>query len=173
MSSGGAIALIEPELRALDSLDDELLVLCAFADERPLRGLTGLVDWRLCGALSRWFIDGFATGELGERILYPCRGRLPHRGVVLLGLGEVAHHRADRAMRIAEDAIATVKALGATSMTCELFGLDRLPSPLGRTGGRLTELIGGAGGLTRTTLVMSAATRKALDKQPLFAGRPQ
>ena len=39
--------------------------LCVFVseDERPLEGVAGYLDWRLCGQLSRVLIQKFFTGE--------------------------------------------------------------------------------------------------------------
>ena len=37
-------------------------------DERPLRGDAGLVDWRLCGLISKHLRSGYVTGQLGEAV---------------------------------------------------------------------------------------------------------
>jgi len=77
-----------PELSSLDALETDLLVLPFFEDERPLRGASGLVDWRLCGALSKLLRPGHLSGRFGERslVIHSIRSRLDH--VLLLGLGQ-------------------------------------------------------------------------------------
>lgn len=72
-------------LAALDALDVEALVLLV-GPERPLQGLAGLVDWRLCGALTRALQGGVYGGSPGEDLLIPTGGRLPAARVVALGL---------------------------------------------------------------------------------------
>ncbi len=76
-----------PDLRRFDELESEALALCFFEDERPLRREVGLVDWRLCGAVSRVLLRGRATGARGETILLPAQPRLPFEKVFLFGVG--------------------------------------------------------------------------------------
>jgi hypothetical protein len=84
--------LVAPDLTRWDALAStaggppELLAAPFFADERPLRGAAGLVDWRMCGRLSRWLGGGQLSGKLGETSLLPARG-LPFRKLLLVGLG--------------------------------------------------------------------------------------
>jgi hypothetical protein len=152
---------VEPaEMRRLDDCPGDLLILSVFSDERPLSGLAGLADWRLCGALSRWFLGGFFTGYAGERVLYPTRGRLSHPKLLLLGLGPRAQHRTDRACAVAREGMTAGLGLGATRITCGIFGMERLPTPLERS---LPELIGAlvpsdgsASGLEVLTLTVEA-----------------
>ena len=78
------------ELPRLDALDrHEALVLSFFGDERPLRGVAGLCDWRLCGRLSRLLKGGKLSGLRGEvTLMPPPGGRLPFDRLLLFGLGE-------------------------------------------------------------------------------------
>jgi len=147
------LAFIAPELRALDDAPGDLLIVTAFADERPLEGLTGLVDWRLSGALSRWRIGGFSTGYLGERVLYPTWRRLSHPLLLFVGLGSREEYRPDRAFAVAEATREAVAGLGAERITSGFFGLDRLPSPLERTALKLVEVLTAGPEVRRLTLV--------------------
>ncbi len=156
----GRIEVVEADLRHLDDRPGDVLILTVFADERPLEGLSGLVDWRLRGALSRWLQSGFATGGLGEHLLYPSSGRLTHRLVLLVGLGRRAEHRTDRARDAAARAATAVAGLGASHVTCGLFGLDQLPTPLGRSLPGLLEALRAEPAIDAITL---AAPRKLLD----------
>jgi hypothetical protein len=72
-------------LATLDALDVDALVVLV-GPERPLQGLAGLVDWRLCGALTRALTGGLYAGAPGEALLVPTAGRLPAGRVVAIGL---------------------------------------------------------------------------------------
>jgi len=76
-----------PDMAALDGLRCEGLALPFFADEHPPRGPLGLVDWRLCGFVSRQIAAGRITGQDGEAVLLPGRPKLPVEKVFLFGLG--------------------------------------------------------------------------------------
>jgi hypothetical protein len=70
-----------------ENAEDDTLVLTFFADERPLRGAVGLVDWRLCGRISRLIKQGRISGRRGETLLLPPGRRLPFLRILLFGLG--------------------------------------------------------------------------------------
>ena len=84
----------------------ESLVLSFFSDERPLRGVAGLADWRLCGRLSRLIMAGHCSGERGERMIMPAGPRLPFERIFLFGLGSAEglndSHVAEHARWISE-----------------------------------------------------------------------
>jgi hypothetical protein len=82
------LRFISPDLRRLDEVGCEVLASCIFADERPARGTSGLVDWRLAGTLSRLMQRGFVTGAAGEVTMIPLRPKLPFDKALLFGLGE-------------------------------------------------------------------------------------
>ena len=84
------VRFVQPDLRRLDELRSEALSLPFFADERPLRGALGLVDWRLAGEISRLILRGRISGALGERVLVPARPKLPFEKLFLFGVGERA-----------------------------------------------------------------------------------
>jgi hypothetical protein len=84
------VRFVAPDLRKLDLLDAEAFALPVHSDERPLRGATGLLDWRLCGRFSRLVVRGRLTGQEGERLLVPTGGRLAFEKVVLVGAGPSA-----------------------------------------------------------------------------------
>ena len=74
-------------MESLDRLHAELVVLPFFEDERPLRGPSGLIDWRLCGAISRKILAGYMDGRFGEKGLLTNPARLRADGVLCFGLG--------------------------------------------------------------------------------------
>jgi len=83
------VAFVTPDLRRLDELKSEALALSFFEDERPLRGALGLVDWRMCGQISRLLLRGRASGAFGEAVLVPTRPRLPFEKLFLFGAGRI------------------------------------------------------------------------------------
>jgi len=105
------VRFVTPDLAQLDGLRCEALVLPFFSDERPLQGVAGLVDWRLCGLLSRWIAAGRIDGAADEVVLVPCAGRLPMDTVWLFGLGPQADFDA---ARLRERLAAMLEAMGAT-----------------------------------------------------------
>lgn len=88
MKQKSSLEILKPSLEVLDRLETEDLVLGLFQDERPLRGVAGLVDWRLCGMLSRFAQLNRVTGEVEERVLMPGAGRIGPQRIFLLGLGK-------------------------------------------------------------------------------------
>jgi hypothetical protein len=81
------VRFVLPDLRRLDKLRSEALAVGVYQDERPVRGAPGLVDWRLCGAISRMLQSGRLQGARRERLLVPPRRRLPFDKIFLFGLG--------------------------------------------------------------------------------------
>lgn len=65
----------------------EFPVLWCFSDERPLKGLTGLLDWRLDTAISRLLMDGTLSGLWGEKVLMCGFDAALPEGFLLVGLG--------------------------------------------------------------------------------------
>lgn len=80
---------IEPReltLLTLDGLDVDGLALFVDQRERPLQGLAGLCDWRLCGQLSRVLETGFFEGKRGEALLMPTAARLKVNRILAFGI---------------------------------------------------------------------------------------
>ncbi len=90
------LRLALPRLDTVDELRGELLVLSCFAEDRPLRGLTGLCDWRLNGQLSRLLLSEFVDAHWLEATLCPCGDRLPFARILLVGLGRRSEFSAQR-----------------------------------------------------------------------------
>jgi hypothetical protein len=98
--------------RGLDELQTQLLVLPFFSDERPLRGPAGLVDWRLCGRLSRKLMSGYIKGIFGEKALLATPAKLRTDGLLLVGLGESSRFStriAEKACLLIGDALTQAK----------------------------------------------------------------
>jgi hypothetical protein len=87
MTSGAGlrIEVVDLSLAALDALDVDSLAVFV-GPERPLQGLAGWVDWRLCGALSRALRDDFYGGGEREALLLPSAGRVGAARIFFFGL---------------------------------------------------------------------------------------
>jgi hypothetical protein len=78
---------LPPAPRHLDEASAEVCACTIWTDERPMRGLAGMLDWRLGGKLSALLKSGFLLGELGEALLVPGKPNLPFEKVLVVGLG--------------------------------------------------------------------------------------
>ncbi len=96
------------ELRRAD-----LGLLPVFVDERPLLGLSGLVDWRTSGALTAMLRSGMCTGEYGERLLMPGRRTLPVDRILIYGLGLSSEFDATRADAVGQRIVGIARDLDA------------------------------------------------------------
>lgn len=63
------------------------LVVTCYENERPLRGLGGLIDWRLGGELSVHLRSGAISGKIGECVYVPVRRRNRIYPILLVGCG--------------------------------------------------------------------------------------
>jgi len=82
------VRFVVSDLRRLDALKMEALSVPVFEDERPLRGAPGLVDWRMCGLVSRLILRGRLRGTPGETMLVAARPRLTFEKLFLFGVGK-------------------------------------------------------------------------------------
>ena len=111
-----------PELRDLERARGEALTLGVFQDERPLRGLAGLLDWRLCGRLSRLISEDVFSGGYGETMLLPSHGRLAFEKVFVHGLGTKADFDLDRLESVIGVMLGTLARAHARSSALSLPG---------------------------------------------------
>ncbi len=83
------IETAELGLAAIDALDVDALAIFV-GPERPLQGLAGFADWRLCGLLSRAIREGSYGPDSGEALLLPSGGRIAVPRIFCFGLPEPA-----------------------------------------------------------------------------------
>ncbi len=110
--------IVSPEKAEVQECD--LLVAGIFKDERPLRGSSGWIDWRLNGVLSRYLIAKKLTGDWKETTLIPSQGRMMPRMILLLGLGEVKEYSYLRLRELTPPLLETFKKLGAFNVCVSL-----------------------------------------------------
>lgn len=79
------IDTVELGLPAIDALDVDALAVFV-GPERPLQGLAGYADWRLCGLISRAIREGSYRPDTGEALLLPSGGRIAVPRIFCFGL---------------------------------------------------------------------------------------
>ena len=72
----------------IDKIETEAIVLLFFSNERPLKGPTGLIDWRMNGSISRLISKGMISGEKGEATLILPNKRIKSKKILMAGLGD-------------------------------------------------------------------------------------
>ncbi len=100
------------ESRPLERVSADLLGVGYFADDRPLRGGPGRLDWRLGGLLSERLASGELTGKSGECVLMPSDGALRTPRVLLRGLGRRSRYQVSGAAAAMRDIATRCLALG-------------------------------------------------------------
>jgi len=110
----------------LDRLESsQAIVLGVFEDERPLKGITGFVDWRLHGLLSRLLIQQRNAGNLLESVLMPSMGRVPMEKVFLFGLGSVMDLDEERFNQVIREIVGTMSKVHADDFALSVWDLTR------------------------------------------------
>lgn len=105
---------------AIDLQECDVLVTGFFQDERPLRGSSGWMDWRLNGVLSRFLIEKRLTGDWQETTLIPSQGRVMPRMILLLGLGKVKEYSYLRLRELSPYLLETLKRLNTSNLCLSL-----------------------------------------------------
>ena len=114
---------------SIDVQECDVIVTGFFLDERPLRGTSGWIDWRLNGRLSRFIQAKRFTGEWKETILVPSEGRLVAPLILLIGLGRVKEYDPFRLRELSAHLIMTLQGIQVPniclSFSCEgPYGID-------------------------------------------------
>lgn len=104
----------------IDAQDCHVLVIGFFENERPLKGSSGWIDWRLNGMLSRYLIEKKLTGEWKETTLIPSQGRILPRMILLFGLGKAKEYSYLRLRELFPYLLETLKKLDALSVCFSL-----------------------------------------------------
>jgi hypothetical protein len=140
-----------PTTEQLDRLRCEALALPVLTDERPLRGALGIVDWRLCGLVSRLVIRGAVSTSALQTTLVPGRPKLVVDKVFLFGAGPSAEldeakqralveHMLDTAIKAGVRTTALVLPGRGTDLVSPAAAMEILVS-VSRARGEVDELI--------------------------------
>ena len=104
----------------VDVQECDVLVTGFFKDERPLKGSSGWIDWRLNGKLSRLLMEKRLTGDWKEATLIPTQGRVIPRLTLVLGLGEVKEYNYLRLRELSLHLLEILKKLEAVNVCLSL-----------------------------------------------------
>ncbi len=128
------ISFAAPDLRRLDELNVDSVVVPLATDDRPPRGVCGLLDWRLRGDISNLIARGAITGELGEVTLIATEGRLPMERAFVLGMGPRSRLNGERAEALLQQALPNLLRAGVRSLAVALPGRARRHLPAEEAG---------------------------------------
>jgi hypothetical protein len=151
-----------PQLRKLDLAGTEVLVAALTSDERPPRGVAGLVDWRLSGRVSSLLASGFAAGGVGEVVLVPGKPKLPFDKIVLFGIGARSEFSELVFRAVVGRMLATLEGLRARTAVVELPGRHFGAIAAERAADLLLEAAGGRQEHDVWTLVESSDAQRAI-----------
>ena len=101
------------------------LVLGFFSDERPPRGICGLMDWCLNGIISREIKQGHLSGEFKEKVAIPYPERIGAELLFLFGLGNLADLSYDRIYTAAYEIAGAIDAMKLREFAFDLPGDGR------------------------------------------------
>jgi hypothetical protein len=105
---------------AIERVSADLVIVPFFADERPLQGAAGRIDWRLCGRLSHLCAAERVRGEPGAAVLIPGGGGVRAPRVLGLGIGVRGDLDAERWSGWTEDALARAAGLRSARIVLAL-----------------------------------------------------
>lgn len=151
-----------PELRKLDLLGTEIIVSTVASDERPPHGVTGLLDFRLAGRISRLIQAGFLTGKVGEVLLIPGKPKLPFDKILLFGIGKQSDFNDPVFRTVLDKILRTLEGLRARTAVVELPGRHFDAISPERAADILLESTGGQKEHDVWTLIEPAEAQRAI-----------
>jgi len=109
-------------IHEIEKLRTDSIAIFIFEDIVPLRGMAGIIDWRLNGMVSEFLLEGTLTGRAGENFLIPLRPRLPSWKLFGFGLGRIGDFSVDRVQDAVGEAFATLNRAAVHSTALMLPG---------------------------------------------------
>ncbi len=106
------VSLAQLSLASLDEVHSESLCVYLFEDAHPLKGLAGLVDWRMGARISGMILSGWLAGSAGERLLMPVKHKLPVNKIFVFGLGPLGRFTPDMLRGVLRDSLEVLCAAG-------------------------------------------------------------
>jgi len=116
-----------------DLQECDALAIGFFQDERPLKGSSGWIDWRLNGMLSHFLIENRLTGDWRETTLIPSKGRVIPQMILLVGLGRVRDYSYLRLRELSPHLLETLKNLNTSNICLSLPSEERYNVDCGKS----------------------------------------
>ena len=101
----------------IDKIETEAIVLLFFSDERPLKGASGMIDWRMNGSISSLISKGMISGEKGESTLILPSARIKGKKILMMGLGDSTNFTEDSLKEAAVAIISQLHKIGIKNLT--------------------------------------------------------
>lgn len=76
-----------PRIEFVEDIQTDLICTTIFSDLGAPKGVTGMLDWRLHGFISRSIVDQKISGKLLESVLIPLGDPFSSKRLFLIGLG--------------------------------------------------------------------------------------
>ncbi|MBI3540931.1 MAG: hypothetical protein HY073_02170 [Deltaproteobacteria bacterium] len=96
----------------IDEVPGRMALATFFEDLRPLKGSSGLIDWRLNGKISDLILQGRLSGSFSESLIMPSQGRLAAKDIFMFGLGnfsELSEKRFEEGLSVVIEKICKMK----------------------------------------------------------------
>lgn len=119
------LAFSSLSLPSIDESQADVVACGLFVDDRPMRGLAAVLDYRLAGRLSGFVRRGELVGSADEAFLFPPRPRLMAEKLVVFGWGNVSEMDEAATTRAVRRMVTTLAGLGAKRALLELPGRAR------------------------------------------------
>ena len=116
-----------------DLQECDVLAIGLFQDERPLKGSSGWIDWRLNGMLSHFLIENRLTGDWRETTLIPSKGRVIPQMILRVGLGRVRDYSYLRLRELSPHLLETLKNLNTSNICLSLPSEERYNVDCGKS----------------------------------------
>jgi len=101
----------------------DAMVVPIWTDVRPLRGASGLLDWRMGGRLSQVIREGRLVGTPGEKLLL-VTNRIRWRRVLAIGVGDSKEFSSDSFRSAVDCSLQALRGIGASKVAMALPGRD-------------------------------------------------
>ncbi|MBN2297057.1 MAG: hypothetical protein JXM72_00600 [Deltaproteobacteria bacterium] len=111
--------------RDMQEIPCDLFCLWHFSDEKPLKGITGLVDWRLDARISQLILSGKIQGSWGEKVMLGAMDALAGRELLIIGLGQLNEFEQSRIQDAGRLMARTVLNLNLNKVCMSLPGAGR------------------------------------------------
>jgi len=110
------------DARPIEEIHCHTLGLWHFSDEKPLMGITGVVDWYLDANLSRLVISGKITGQWAEKVLVAGIGDMVAGNILVVGLGKINEFNEGRISLASGYMVSSALGLGLSNICMTLPG---------------------------------------------------
>ena len=124
---GNRYVVLTVQVHMIEKLEADALIVGFHEDIRPLKGGAGVLDWLLCGALSRLIIQKKITGAVGDVALLTSKGKVPADKIFMIGLGPKAELSAASLRSALRTAAASAAGAGVAHAALDCFPQGSMP----------------------------------------------